>query len=254
MIPFNTHKNMLPLFPDSIPGLAHGSFTSHSGVSTGPFTSNNISHGVGDKKINVQQNRELIKERLGLQQLVSAHQVHGKSICHVTEPVDDDFEIDGYDAIISNQPGVGLLIQHADCQAVMVYDQKNRMVAGIHNGWRGSVENIIADTIAAMELRYGTIPNELVAAVGPSLGPCCSEFINHRDELPESFLPYQVRENHFDFWQISLQQLTECGVGKDSVIISGVCTSCSSDFFSYRRGCKNGNGITGRNGTVIALI
>ena len=156
--------------------------------------------------------------------------------------------------MITNQPRAGLLIQHADCQPVMVYDKVNGVIAAIHSGWRGSVVNIIEKTIEEMKLRYGSDPENLVAAVGPSLGPCCSEFVNYKDELPESFLEFQIKKNYFDFWDITRYQLMQCGIKNDSVTIVGECTSCSSDYFSYRRACRNGDGVTGRNGSLIALI
>lgn len=243
-----------PLFRESLPKVVHGSSTRHGGNSAVPFFSNNISFGVGDDPKAVKQNRAEMKRRFGLDFLVSAHQTHGDNVYHITEPIKGDHKVEGYDALTTNQPGAGLLIQHADCQPVMVYDEANRAIAAIHSGWRGSVVNIIAKTIAEMKLRYGSDPQNLVAAVGPSLGPCCSEFVNFRDELPESFLPFQTEKHFFDFWSITLHQLMQCGLKKDSVTIGGVCTSCSPDYFSYRRARRNGNGITGRNGTLIALI
>lgn len=250
----NDTMNFLPLFHEPLPQLVHGSFTRHGGVSPEPFSSNNISFGVGDTPERVNLNRDMIKKQFALDVLFSAQQIHGDKVYHVSAPVEDGGEVEGYDALITTHPRTGLLIQHADCQAVMVYDPVNQVIAGIHNGWKGSVINIIAVTIAEMKLRYTTKPEDLIVAVGPSLGPCCSEFVNYKDELPESFLSFKRQKNHFDFWQITHYQLMECGVKRQSVIISGICTSCSSDFFSYRRACRNGNGHTGRNGSLIALV
>lgn len=244
---------LLPLFHLPPKEIVHGSFSRHGGGSTAPFDSNNVSFHLGDDEQGVNRNREGIKKRLGLEFLLSAHQVHGEKIYHVEAPVHEDCEVKGYDALITDQPGVGLLIQHADCQPVMVYDPVNRVIAAIHSGWRGSVVNIAAKAVEEMKRKYGSDPENLLVAVGPSLGPCCSEFIHYKDELPESFLPFHVGNNHFDFWQITLHQLMQCGVKKEAVNIIGVCTLCSSDYFSYRRARRNGSGITGRNGTLIAL-
>lgn len=252
---YNSDKRTLfPLLPSSLPQLVHGSFSRHGGVSEEPFTSNNVSFGIGDSQEGVLVNREKIKKKIGLKYMVSAHQVHGDKVFHVDSPVLADTEIEGYDALVTRTPGIGLLIQHADCQAVLLFDPANRVVAAIHNGWRGSVANIVATTVMELQLKYNTDPGRLVAAVGPSLGPCCSEFVNFRDELPPSFLPYQVSTNHFDFWQITTHQLLECGLREGAISIAGLCTSCSPDFYSYRRACRDGNGITGRNGTLVGLI
>jgi YfiH family protein len=247
-------RNIRPLFRESLPKLVHGSLTRHGGNSTAPFSSNNISFGVGDDPERVKRNRAEMKKRLGLDFLISAHQTHGDNVYHVLAPIKGDYKVEGYDALITNQPRAGLLIQHADCQPVMVYDKVNRVIAAIHSGWRGSVVNIIEKTIEEMKLRYGSDPENLVAAVGPSLGPCCSEFVNYKDELPESFLEFQIKKNYFDFWGITRYQLMQCGIKNDSVTIVGECTSCSPDYFSYRRACRNGDGVTGRNGSLIALI
>lgn len=85
--------------------------------------------------------------------------------------------------------------------------------------------------------------------IGPSLGPNRAEFINHKVELPSTFLPFQFKENYFDFWEISKMQLSDAGICKEHIEIAGICTySEEDDFFSHRRDKKRG-----RNGTVVAL-
>ena len=234
--------------------IVHGAFSRYGGVSKPPFDSHNISFGVGDSFESVKSNRQAIKRYLKFDHLVSARQVHGDKVHVVSEPVDNDIRVEDCDALVTNIPRVGLLIGHADCQPVLLYDTLHKVVAAIHSGWRGSVVNIIAATITVMQKQFQTDPANLVAGVGPSLGPCCSEFVNYRSELPRSFQQFQVKDNHFDFWQISHNQLQQCGVKKSSIFIAGICTSCSPDYFSYRRARRQGTGITGRNGTAIALL
>ena len=136
----------------------------------------------------------------------------------------------------------------------VIYDKKNQAVAAIHNGWRGSVQNIVGKTVERMVVAFGSEPHDLVAGVGPSLGPCCSEFIHHSQELPDSFRSFQVQKNYFDFWQISKSQLMKAGLQPDKIKMTKICTACSPDFFSYRRAKKRkGNGVTGRNCSIIAL-
>lgn len=245
---------LYPLLNGSTAGVIQGSFSRHGGTSQSPFNSHNISFGVGDEIENVKFNRCAIKKYLGLDYLVSAHQIHGDEIYVVNEPIDEDMHVSGYDALITSLPRIGLMIGHADCQAVLLYDKNRKVIAAIHCGWRGSVADIVKTTISVLEEQFQTNPSDLLAGVGPSLGPCCSEFVNHSRELPKSFRSFQVKENHFDFWQITRHQLRECGVGNESIFILGACTSCSADFFSYRRACRMGTGVTGRNGSVIALL
>ena len=95
---------------------------------------------------------------------------------------------------------------------------------------------------------HGVEPSELWAAISPSLGPCCSEFVNHAAELPPDWGLYSIRPDHFDLWQVTWDQLTTAGVPMQNIETSGICTKCSPKFYSYRR-----EGVTGRFGTVVAL-
>ncbi len=228
-------------------------FNRHHGVSPAPFNSLNVSFAVGDKKEYVASNRRIIKQTLGLSTLVSARQVHGDLILAVKEVPANDVEQDGFDALVTDRQGVGLMIQHADCQAILLHDPVQSAIAAIHCGWRGSVIGIIERTVQAMRAGYGCRPEDMTAAISPSLGPCCAEFINHRLELPASFLSFQERDNFFDFWQLSRWQLMAAGLPAANIQTAGICTSCSPDFFSYRRTVRHGSGITGRNCTIIAL-
>jgi YfiH family protein len=201
----------------------------------------------------VQSNREKIKQSLGIKLLVSARQVHGEQISRILEIPERDEEIDGVDALMTDRRGVGLMIQHADCQAILLHDPRRSAIAAVHCGWRGSAIGIIEKTVQAMSSCYQSRPEDMVACISPSLGPCCAEFINHHQELPASFQAFQTRSNHFDFWQISRSQLMAAGLDPEQISMAGICTSCSPDYFSYRRAVRLGNGITGRNCTIIAL-
>ncbi|MDX1775540.1 MAG: peptidoglycan editing factor PgeF [Desulfobulbales bacterium] len=231
--------------PDAV---FHAVFNRTGGVSVSPWDSNNVSHGLGDDPENVRRNRARIKQALGIDHMASARQVHGSEVCHLVEKPAADFEADGYDALITNIAGVGLMIQQADCQAVMLFDPENMAVAIVHAGWRGTVAEIIARTVAAMGRAFATQPSALLAAISPSLGPCCAEFINYRSELPAALHSYQVRPNYFDFWAISRDQLRAAGVQPENIHIAGICTCCSDDYFSYRR-----DRHTGRFASVLGI-
>lgn len=236
------------IFFSYLPAVSAATFSRHGGASEAPYHSRNVGLHVGDDQARVLQNRALIKKELGLARLVSAKQVHGESILIVDWRPDADEEYGGYDSLMTNIPGLGLMIQQADCQAVMLYDPEHGAVANIHSGWRGSVANIIAKTVAAMTTAYGTKPASLFAAISPSLGPCCGEFVNYRKELPFVFHGYQVRPNHFDFWAISRDQLRSAGVRREQIEIAGRCTVCDGNYFSYRR-----DRVTGRFASVIGM-
>ena len=236
------------IFFSYLPAVSAATFSRHGGVSEPPYHSRNVGLHVGDDQARVLQNRALLKEELGLVRLVSAKQVHGESILHVDWLPAADEEHAEYDALMTKIPGLGLMIQQADCQAVMLYDPEHGAVANIHSGWRGSVANIIAKTVAAMIAAYGTKPANLFAAISPSLGPCCGEFVNYQQELPPAFHGYQTQPNHFDFWAISRDQLRDTGVRSEQIEIAGRCTVCDGNYFSYRR-----EGVTGRFASVIGM-
>ncbi|WP_163336215.1 peptidoglycan editing factor PgeF [Desulfopila sp. IMCC35008] len=231
----------------------YGFFTRHGGVSSGIYESLNFGFDSGDEEHAVLENREIVKEKLGLDTLLLARQVHGKKVYTLDTPLSGDTQVDGYDSLVTNRKGVGLVIQNADCQAILFYDPGKQVIGAAHSGWRGSVANIAAETVSTMEKEYGTNPADLKVVVSPSLGPCCAEFVNYPKEFPAEFQQFIVAENYFDFWQVTRHQVQECGVKRANILISGICTSCSGDYFSYRRACREGDGRTGRNCSVITL-
>lgn len=151
------------------------------------------------------------------------------------------------DALVAPEAGVSLLVTVGDCQAVIIYDPLRQMLSLVHSGWQGSVQNIIGATVSQM-VDLGADPARMLVGISPSLGPCCAEFVNYRDELPESFQDFMVTENHFDFWAISRHQLSQKGVDPTRVEVARVCTRCSSQFFSHRRG------EAGRFGLMAGII
>lgn len=230
------------------------SYNATTGVSSGPFRYGNVSFGVGDDEFSVQWNRDRIKEHLGASTLLSARQVHEDSIYCCTTMPEGDTELDGYDALITNVQGLGLVIQQADCQGVLLFDEKAGAIGAIHSGWRGNVLNIIEKTVQAMSESFSSKPQNIRAYISPSLGPCCAEFINSHNEFPQDFHNFRAEKpNHFNFWKISQHQLLKAGVLNSNIEIAGICTSCNKDFFSYRRAHREGDGRTGRCCSAIVL-
>jgi len=245
-------QKSFPCYTSNLLPVPHGCFTCAGGVSAPPFASLNLSYSTGDRAEQVAMNRSLALRALGLAHLISVKQVHGDQILLAGDE-HLDREPAGYDAIISDRPDTGILIQQADCQAILLWTSRPRVIAAIHCGWRGSVQGIIGKTIDALRHQYGVHPGSLRAVISPSLGPCCAEFINYRSELPEWMHAYQVRANYFDFWAISRRQLQEAGVEDPRIDLGGLCTRCNEQFFSYRRAVSTADGITGRNGSMIGL-
>lgn len=227
--------------------LKHGVFTRHGGVSLGSFESLNVSSSVGDDPQKTAVNRHRIEKIIG-GSLTRINMCHGKTINIIEKfPIDPTPVCDG---MTTHLTGVGLMITHGDCQAAIFYDPIKHVVANAHSGWKGSVQNIYAEVIKSLKLRYGSNPKDILVGVAPSLGPQNAEFINYRTELPGHFLKYQVKPTYFDFWKISQDQFVDCGILPDHIQIAGICTyDSASDFFSYRRDKK-----AGRNATVACLL
>jgi polyphenol oxidase len=238
-----------------VPDLLHGVFTRHGGVSRQPYATLNTAWNDGDAPEAVRENLIRVRGAMGVERLVASKQTHGDTI-HV---VDEEclaratarhpvlFTPPG-DALVTNLRGVGLLIKIADCQAIFLVDPVREVIANVHCGWRGSVRSIPEKVVAMLRDRFGTKPEDLLAGISPSLGPCCAEFRNYSRELPAPLWSFQTKAEHFDFWAISRWQLMKAGLRPDRIEIANRCTVCESgDFFSYR-----GERTTGRNGAVLA--
>lgn len=190
-------------------------------------------------------NRERLRAALGLEALAWAHQVHGTEVLAVTEAGGPHGEADG---LATDRHGLGLLIKQADCQALVLASPERGVIANLHVGWRGNAAGMPMKGVAFLQERYGVEPGELYAAVSPGLGACCGQFVNWRDELPESFSAFRRGEDCFDLEAATRAQLIAAGLRPQRIETSGVCTVCDLDYYSYRR--DHGSE---RFGTVAAL-
>lgn len=239
-------------FPNLIKkeGLEHGIFSRHGGVSDDPYKSLNTGYATGDRKENVTLNLEIVRATLGAEHLALMNQVHGSDILVLEK--ENIHEGDGRisaDALVTDLSGLALTVRQADCQGIILFDEKKKVLALVHCGWRGNVANILALTVEAMKSKYGCNPSHLVAAIGPSLGPCCAEFKDYKALFPKTFYTFRVGMNHFDLWNISQWQLCAAGLDEKNIELARICTKCHHDFFfSYRA-----EGITGRFATVAML-
>jgi len=231
-------------------GLAHAIFTRHGGLSDPPYSSLNMAYSVGDNPGNVTGNLYKIKQSIGAARLIFLNQVHGNHIFvfkHGDHSLPDD--VPTGDAMITDIPGIALMVQQADCQGILIFDPNRRVIANVHCGWRGNVNNILGMVVTRMKEVFDCRAPELLAAIGPSLGPCCAEFISYNEIFPKEFKDVMARENYFDLWSLSRRQLIEAGLLKQNIELSRVCTRCHTDlFYSYRAEKE-----TGRFGTVAMI-
>lgn len=160
------------------------------------------------------------------------HQVHAATIVTVTEP---GHHGDG-DALIAATPDLWLEIRTADCVPVLLADTRQKVVAAVHAGWRGTAAGITAATVEKLLRAYGSRPEDLVAAVGPCIAACCFEV---GEEVASHFPAHTDRtaeRPNVDLAAANVEQLTRTGVPIRNIDNLGRCTMCETDtFHSFRR-------------------
>lgn len=158
---------------------------------------------------------------------------------------------DAVDGFITATPGIALCVRFADCQGVLFFDPVKRVIAAVHSGWRGNAQNILGKCVAKMTSEFDCNPANILIGISPSLGPCCAEFSDPVNELPEEMHKYisekiPGKNPHVDLWQCSHDQLTSVGIPSENIEIARRCTVCENDhFFSYRGGKKTTGHMAG---------
>lgn len=236
-------------------GVWHGIFARSVWNDSANESSLNVGLQCGDTQQQVWENRRRMLAQVGGDFAVFARQVHGNKVGVWSKPASEqrtdkrDYTYLEGDALVTRMPGQALFIQVADCQPVLMVDPNQRVVANVHSGWRGSIQNVIGRTVQTMVRQFGCRPRDIHCGIGPSLGPCCLEFIHYRDEIPTSMWHYGRGQNLFDFWKLSKDQLEAAGVLPEHIASSELCTRCNQRlFFSYR-----GERQAGRFAAVIGM-
>ena len=236
--------------------VVHAALTRIGGVSRRPFATLNLGHTVGDDPAAVAENHRRALGALGLDpsRVVSPHQVHGARVGLVGRRHLGTVQ-PGTDGLMTDGPGVPLLMRFGDCVPVLFFDPVKRVVGMAHAGWRGIVAGVVEETIRMMRNRLGCDPENLWAGIGPSIGPCCYQVGEEIVASVRAACPLGADVVHrlngrpfLDLPAAVLAQLRSAGV--ERVEDSGLCTACRVDeFFSHRAE----HGRTGRFGVVIGL-
>ena len=168
----------------------------------------------------------------------------------------------GTDGMVTNDVSVALGVIVADCVPLVLYDRRVHALGVVHAGWRGTVGQIGRRAVAAMTQAFDSDPEDVVAGIGPSIGPCCYEV---GDEVIERWKEQAVENGqravirrdssyHFDLWNANRLSLIEAGVSRQQIDISGVCVRCDMDrYFSYRA-ARQGKALPGRMLMVAQLL
>jgi YfiH family protein len=231
-----------------------------------------------DTRENVLENRRRFQTAAGAEDLplIALKQIHS-DVIHVLDDAPTD-PCRG-DASITNRPGLLLAIQTADCVPILLVDPKKRAIAAVHAGWRGTLARITAKTIGKMQMHFGTNPRDLLAAIGPSIGPCCYEvgtevatqFLSQFADAPDYFDEFRTGDEPnpiqwlnmmppghqpphkgvlLDLRKANRSQLLSAGLRPQNIHTIDLCTACHPDLlFSYRKQGPQ----SGRLMSVIAL-
>lgn len=244
---------------DEVAGLRHGFSTRHGGVSEGYLATMNFTYN-RESDENVEENFRRFSEANGLpyESLVLTQQTHTTNIAVIDASYKNRGRFRGLreiDGLVTAEPGLGLACFTADCVPILLADPQKRVIASVHAGWRGSVAGIAAEAVKKM-VALGACAGNIIAAIGPSIGPChfevgpevqCAFTDKFGKNLP--IVP-SSREGHtmVDLWMANRLILRECGVEDGNIHTAGICTYCrNEDFYSHRF-------TDGKRGLLTAII
>lgn len=213
-------------------GKIRGFFTDKEGTSASPY-----------------MNME-VRESLGLMDYpwIRSHQVHSDEIRYINSAF-EDMELEGYDALVTDQAGIVLTTVHADCIPVQLYDPDRGVIAAVHAGWKGTALGIAAKAAGYMRDEFDC--QNIHAYIGPGISLCCFEV---GDEVAERFMDYEGvcvkygEKYHVDLKKVNEMQLKAAGV--ENITVSDRCTYCDDSFVSYRRD----GGTDQRMASIIVML
>ena len=248
---------------NAIPFVRHGFSTRLGGVSQGIFSSMNLSFTRGDDEGAVRENFRLFCETIGVSydRVVVSAQEHHTNIYNATAAdcgrgVTRERGYTDIDGLLTDEPGVVLCTQYADCVPLFFADPVQRVVGTSHSGWKGTVARIGAVTVERMCRDYGCRREDIIAAVGPSIGPCCFEVdepvyeafhtMEEWDDACARVRPGQKFD--IDLWEINRRILLGAGIREEHLDVTDLCTKCHPDVFWSHR-------VTGKErGSLAGLI
>lgn len=211
----------------------------------------NLGFSSGDDLNIIKQNRKLFFDALGISEdnIAWSKLVHGNKVLVANFPIKGE----DCDAVITNKPNVFACVSIADCTPVLIYDIRNKSVAAIHAGWRGTAANIVTETLEAMQTNYGTQGEDCLAFIGACIGEQNFEVgeevaIQFKDDVKRFDA---MKQKYFiDLKKENKNQLLRFGLKESNIEISDYCTIADNDkFFSYRKE----EGVTGRMLAVIGF-
>jgi YfiH family protein len=205
-----------------------------------------LSYSSSPDKNEVKENRRLLAAAMGVDEhaLFLPSQVHQTRIVHVSRQTTKD-ELMNTDALITKERGICVAVMSADCVPILLFDRRNKVVAAVHAGWRGTVARILDLTLQEMKTTYGTSGEDIVAGIGPSVSQDSYEVgeevveavINVFDKSHQLIIPQPNNKAKLDLWKANEFQLLDFGVNPALIEVSNLCTiKNNNNFFSARKG------------------
>lgn len=233
-------------------------FTRKGGASPEPWASLNMGGTVGDDRRNVNENRQraLTALRRDLNNVYDVWQVHGTEVVIARVPRTPPEPHSKADAILTDQPGLTLMMRFADCVPIFLHDPIRHVAGIVHAGWLGTVLGTALASVQAMQAEFGSDPANLLAGIGPSIGPDHYEIgadvvLRVRQAFgidTSGLLAERGEHTYLNLWAANRLQLERAGVKQ--IEIAGLCTACHiDDWFSHRAE----HGRTGRFGALIGI-
>lgn len=188
--------------------------------------------------------------------IVKTNQVHKDIIkkvdCKVNKNQPDFFEkaYEGTDGLVTNKKHLAICTTNADCIVLMLYDEKNQVIANVHSGWKGTIQKVASKTIDKMQELYNCEPKDIICCISPSIRKCHFEvdedvknlfaktFPKMKDEIEK-----RQKKWHIDTVKINEDMLIEKGLKKENIIDSKICTACNADKMHSYRGSNHTNGL-----------
>lgn len=244
---------------ENMQGISHCFTAKTGGESRGKILGLNLGFRVGDDAAAVVENYRLVAKDFNfpIERMTAAKQTHSTAITVVTDKnagcgvsrLSETFEADG---LVTNLCNIPVGVFYADCVPILLADTTAKVVAAVHSGWRGTVGKIAEKAIKVMCDKFGASPQNIIAAIGPSIGPCCFETGAEVGAEFDDSLCKGLPNGKFkvDLWEANRKILTQCGVLPEHIDIFGLCTVCRNDIlYSYRTHKDK----TGRMGAFIMI-
>lgn len=245
--------------------IKHGFFLKNGGVSKGVYDSLNFRLYGKDNIEDVFKNFEIVKKELMFNEVYKAKQNHTDNILILDNNNKDKYTInkinqEEYDAYITNL-SLPTIVTTADCNAIIIYDPINKVVANIHSGWKGTILQIYLKVCNILKKKFNSNYSDLIVCIGPSIRKCC--FTSKEESFKNKFTKVWDYENkyidliedtyHIDLLYVIKKDLTNLGIKAENIYDCNICTLCNDNCFSYRRCLRNKDLDYGTMGCFVSL-